>query len=209
MIPMPTSAQLEHSEPLDTEARRAKAFEIITNLIKKNGLTPDEVNDVMNGLQESISRIREARMPFPFSQKETMAILREPMKESWLHPLANLSHKLIAKHAGVIEPFLVGGVDRESEGAPSKGVVCACFYATVRIKEDEIRVYDNFGMGGMCPEETEFLAAIHPTPDYIKALLPQLEAIVDQQSREGCKTYDVPKKVRLRFPEPELDGPGV
>lgn len=192
---------------LDANARKDKALKILHDIFTKHNITPEDANEIMDQMAAASKIVQDAKMPFPFTQKDTMATLREPMTESWLHPLANLTHKLLRHHQIVIDPFLVGGVDRETEDGPSTGIVCACFYATVRIKEDDIKVYSNWDRGGMCPENVEFLVAIHPTPDYLKKLLPQLEAIVQEQMGEGCKTYDVPKKVRLRLPEHEHSGP--
>ena len=199
----------EDDRKLDAKARAEKAFTILRDLIAKHNLTPDEAAEIIDTMKETSKRIKEARMPYPFTERETMLTLFQPMTESWLHPLANLTHKLLKHHQVVNEPFLIGGIDRETDNGPSLGVVCACFYATVRIKEDEIKVYSNWDRGGMCPEDPENLVAIHPTPDYIKDILPQLESIVQEQMGEGCVTYDVPKRVRLKRPQPELDGPGL
>lgn len=196
-------------KPLDAKARSEKAFALLRDLIAKHNLSPEEVVEVYENVKATAKRVKEAKMPFPFTERETMLTLFQPMTESWLHPLANLTHKLLKHHQVVNEPFLIGGIDRETDSGPSLGVVCACFYATVRIKDDEIRVYSNWDRGGMCPEDDDNLVAIHPTPDYIKDLLPQLEAIVQEQMGEGCKTYDVPKRVRLKRLQPELDGPGM
>jgi hypothetical protein len=192
-----------------SKERAEKASRILRDLIARHNLTPDEAAEIIDTMKETSKRIKDARMPYPFTQRETMLTLLQPMSESWLHPLANLTHKLLKHHQVVNEPFLIGGIDRETDNGPSLGVVCACFYATVRIKEDEIKVYSNWDRGGMCPEDLENLVAIHPTPNYIKEMLPQLEAIAQEQMGEGCKTDEVPKKVRLRLPEPELSGPGL
>lgn len=209
MILMSSLEEPAEDPTLDAKARGEKALALLREIISKHNLTPAEAAEIFDSMKDAAGRVKEARMPFPFTQKETMSILRQPMTESWLHPLANLTHKLLNHHEVVNDPFLVGGIDREGEDGPSLGVVCACFYATVRIKEDEIKVYSNWDQGGMCPEYIENLVAIHPTPDYIKDLLPQLEAIVQEQASEGCRTYDVPKKVRLRLPQPEQSGPSL
>lgn len=151
------------------------------------------------------AKIAEATEPFPFDEKTTLEILREPMIASWCHPLANLATKLVVHHKAVNEePFMIGGVERDEAGA-SKGVVSACFYGTVRFTPDEIIVYSNWGEGNMCPEKMVNLAAIHPAPAAYKALYSQLEAIADEQMQIGCTDYNPPKKVKLRLPHPSED----
>lgn len=186
---------------------RARIEELSQELFELHKLSPDEVEEIKESLFNGMKILSEARMPFPFTQKETMAILREPMKESWLHPMVNLSHKLLAHHQVVIDPFMLTGMDEED--GVTNSVVCRCFYGTVRIKEDEIRVYTNWDRGGMCEEEVENLVAIHKSPEWLKELYPQLVVIADRQTQVGVKTYDVPVKVRIKTPEPECSGPGM
>lgn len=207
MIPMSTFEEPTPDESgLDAKARSQKAFDILRDIFTKHNLTPEEAKEVMDQMAAGAKIVQEAKMDYPFTDRETMVTLFEPMTHSWLHPLVNLAHKLLRHHQIVVDPFMIGGIDRETEGGPSKGVVCSCFYATVRFKEDDIKVYSNWDRGGMCPEDVEFLVAIHPTPDYIKKLLPQLEAIAEEQLSEGCKEYDVPKRVRLKRPAHDHSG---
>jgi polyhydroxyalkanoate synthesis regulator phasin len=189
--------------------RKDRALQILKEMVKKHNLSSEEVYELLDNVHRGAEIVAEAKMPFPFTKKETLTTLRADMTESWLHPLGNLAHRLMEHHNIVEKPFLIGGVDKENESGTPNGVVCMCYYSTVRITPDEIKVYSNWDAGGMCPEIVENLVAIHPTPDYIRDLYPQLEAIVDEQAKEGCKTYDVPKKVRLRLPEREMSGPGL
>lgn len=191
---------------VEDPSRKEKALQLFADVLAKYDLTPDELRDVLDHLKTTSEIVKAAKQPFPFSQKETIAILREPMTHSWLHPLTNLAHKLLRHHDVVDEPYMVGGLDQEPGSETSNGVVCMCFYATVRFQPDEIRVYSNHGMGGMCPEEDINLVGIHKTPDFLKQLYPQLEQIADQQMRIPVTEYETPKKVSIRLPQLESTG---
>jgi hypothetical protein len=200
----PQAAQVDRRERL-----RSRLAELSTVLVEKYGVHPEDLDMVREEMMDTIDRLAQAHMPFPFTEKETMAILKAPITESWLHPITNLAHKLLMHHQVINEPYMIGGVDKEEGAKESKGVVCMCYYATVRVKPDEIRVYSNWDAGGMCAETIEHLVAVHPTPDYMAALLPQLEQIADTQMRQPIQTYEEPLKVRLKLPEPECAGPGL
>lgn len=149
------------------------------------------------------AKIDEVTEPFPFDEKTMLATLRQPMIANWSHPLANLAMKLLVHHHAVDEePFMIGGVDRDDRGS-SNGVVCNCFYGTVRFSPDEIQVFSNWGEGNMCPEILDNLAAVHPAPAAYKALFAQLESIADEQMKIGCTEYNPPKRVKLRLPQPD------
>lgn len=203
------------TETLDTNAAaeerrarlRSRLEELNTVLVEKYGATPEDLVEVREQVLESMEIIANAHMPFPFSQKETMAIIKAPIVESWLHPITNLAHKLLMHHQVVNEPYMIGGVDKDDE--KNHGIVCQCFYATVRVKADEIRVYSNWDAGGMCDETIEHLLAIHPTPAYLSDLFPQLEQIAERQMSQPTQTYDTPLKIRLKLPQPECSGPGL
>ncbi|MBI6882741.1 hypothetical protein [Pseudomonas putida] len=192
---------------VEDPSRKEKAQQIFSDVLAKYNLTPDELRDVLDHLKATAEIVKAAKQPFPFNQKETMSILREPMTHSWLHPLTNLAHKLLRHHEVVDEPYMVGGLDQEPGSEASKGVVCMCFYATVRFQPDEIRVYSNHGMGGMCPEDEINLVGIHKAPDFLKQLYPQLEQIADQQMRLPIAEYETPKRVNIRMAELESSGP--
>lgn len=147
------------------------------------------------------AKFAEVTEPFPYDEKTLLATLREPMIANWCHPLANLAMKLLVHHHAVDEePFMIGGVDRDDRGS-SNGVVCNCFYGTVRFTPDEIKVFQNWGEGNMCAETFDNLAAVHPAPPGYKALYAQLEAIAEEQLKIGCTDYNPPKKVKLRMPQ--------
>jgi hypothetical protein len=198
-------------ETAEARAARLKSFfdKVDTVLAEKYGATPEELAEAKDQILASLDILAGAKMPFPFTQKETMAILTAPIEHSWLHPITNLSHKLLLHHNVVNEPFMIGGVDKEEGDEKSKGIVCQCFYATVRVKENEIRVYSNWDAGGMCDETIEHLVAIHPTPAYLAELMPQLEQIALTQLGQPVQQYDQPLKIRLKLPQPECAGPGL
>jgi hypothetical protein len=203
----------EVTTPESAEERQArlKTFfdKISTVLTEKYGASVEDLEEAKGQILASLDIMASARMPFPFTEKETMAILKAPIEHSWLHPITNLSHKLLLHHNVVNEPFMIGGVDKEEGDEKSKGIVCQCFYATVRVKADEIRVYSNWDAGGMCDETIEHLVAIHPTPAYMTALMPQLEQIAVTQLSQPVTVYDQPLKIRLKLPQPECSGPGL
>lgn len=167
-------------------------------------MTPEQVLHCQTLLLKSYSIRDQASIDYPFTRLDTMKTLRNPMVNSACHPLTQLAHKLLTYYKIVDEPFMLTGINNRKERGPA-GIVCQCFYATVRFEHDNIYVYSNWDEGNMCPEIEANLAAILPTPPYLAALLPRLIEIAADQTSKPITDYDPPLKVSLRVRAPEVD----
>lgn len=169
-------------------------------------MAQDKIADCQELLLKSYSIRDQAKHDFPFSRLDTMKTLLNPMDSSACHPLTQLAHKLLTYYKIVDEPFMLTGINQR-KGPESAGLMCMCFYATVRFERDNIYVYSNWDEGNMCPEIDANLAAILPTPPYLTDLLPRLIEIAAEQTAKPLTDYDPPLKISLKAPTLGTDSP--
>lgn len=133
---------------------------------------------------------KESAGTFPFTQDQVQGMTGEK-NHSWLHPLTQISHALL-RHFGVVDdPFMLLSNTKSPDDTIDK-TGCHCFYATVTFGKDEIIVYDNYGMGGMCPEAPEFVTAIMPYPEWLLPHMPALHQMAVEAMAVPVAEYPAP-----------------
>jgi hypothetical protein len=140
--------------------------------------------------QEWADAVGENLEVFPFSQDQVRT-LTATKSISWQHPLTQISHALLTYFNVIDEPMML-----HSEKAGASGDVirsgCHCFYATVTFDNNGIAVFDNMGMGGMCPEEARFLRAYIPLPEWLAPHLQTLHAMAKEAMSRPAEEYVEP-----------------
>lgn len=188
------------------ERHKSLLDEYREHIFKGNSEDPEAVYAKLEkAILSHQSVVEQATRPFPLSKRDTLKALLAPISNSVLHPLTRVAHLLLNHYKIVDEPHMLSGVDR-AFGYPM-GVLCQCFYATVRFKDDQILVYSTWDEGGMCPEKDANLAAIVPIPEYMQKLMPRLSEIADEMAQLGDRDFNPPRKVLIRAPahqEPSL-----
>lgn len=141
--------------------------------------------------QEWADRIEESLEVFPFSFEQVKA-MTATKTISWLHPLTQISHGLLYHFNVIDEPLMLHSNDVDAASGQVKKSGCHCFYATVTFENHGITVYDNLGMGGMCPEEARFVCAYMPLPEWMAPHLQTLHAMAEEAMKQGVQEYDTP-----------------
>lgn len=141
--------------------------------------------------QEWADRIEESLEVFPFTFEQIMA-MTATKTVGWLHPLTQISHALLYHFNVIDEPMMLHSKDLDSATGQVKKSGCHCYYASVTFDDHGITVYDNLGMGGMCPEEAKFLCAYMPLPEWMAPHLQALHAMAEEAMKNGMHEYDAP-----------------
>lgn len=157
--------------------------------------SPEEIREAMayfrEQKQEWADRIQESLEVFPFSLDQVKA-MTATKNVAWLHPLTQISHGLL-KHFNVVdEPHMLLSSDKDKASGRTKQSGCHCFYATVTYDDHGITVYDNFGMGGMCPEEPQYIAAYMPLPEWMAPHMKHLHEMAETAMAQPHADYDPP-----------------
>lgn len=196
-------------EPIIDDALKAKYKATIdeyrTEMISRFKATPEQVEKCVQILLKHYSVQDQATREFPFSRDETLKALMQPMVSTTNHPLTNLAHKILTHYKIVDDPHMLTNIS--GDRANSFGVICQCFYGTVRFSKSNITVFSNWDEGNMCAETEENLAAIIPMPQYLSAMYSRLVEIAQEQGKHGVKSHNPPLKVVLRTPQPESEIP--
>lgn len=188
------------------EKYRVDIEEYGAEMTKLFDMATEQVESCQAVLLKSYSIRDQAKINYPFTRFDTLKTLLNPMDSSACHPLTQLAHKLLTYYKIVDEPFMLTGINQR-KGPESAGLMCMCFYATVRFERDNIYVYSNWDEGNMCPEIDANLAAILPTPPYLTDLLPRLIEIAAEQTAKPLTDYDPPLKISLKAPTLGTDSP--
>lgn len=161
--------------------------------LKTCAFSKDELREIIKKHSEDWDRARnESRETFPFTQDQVQDMTAEK-NHSWLHPLTQISHALL-RHFGVVDdPFMLLSSDKDGDEAITK-TGCHCFYATVTFGMDEIIVYDNFGMGGMCPEDPQFVTALMEYPEWLRPHMTTLHQMAEEAMAAPITEYAEPIK---------------
>lgn len=128
-----------------------------------------------------LREVAKLKAPLPFTEAVAREILSRESHEAWLHPLAHLTHALLSHHANIQEPYLVVGQQIDESGSICE-LSCHCFYGTVAYNEYGIFVFENHGIGGMCPMTMGNMCAYHPYPRWLK---PEIQNLMEASSRHA------------------------
>lgn len=165
--------------------------ELACEFLKTCNIPKDEIRAMLKKHADDWDAARkESAETFPFTQEQIQGMTAEK-NHSWLHPLTQISHALLRHYGVVDDPFMLLSNNKTSDDTINK-TGCHCFYATVTFGKDEIIVYDNFGMGGMCPEDPEFVTAIMPYPQWLLPHMPMLHQMAVEAMSVPIAEHDVP-----------------
>jgi hypothetical protein len=175
--------------PDNTESNKS----VIDTLLGK--YTRDEIKAAIAHFNqhkvEWADTVQENLEAFPFTLEQVRDITITTTT-SWLHPLTQISHALL-KHYHVIEdPLMLHSSEKDDESGRVSRSGCHCFYATVTYDDHGITVYDNYGMGGMCPEKAEFVRAFIPLPDWMAPHLQTLHHMAELAMSAPHTTFAEP-----------------